>query len=75
MNTFMTTLKFADDQIYMLVDALDEAMDCLEPGYEAWLADGGSPQDHPWYRLASTSAMLSHVMLRSPEMGYEGEKV
>ena len=58
----MNTLTFTDDQLYQLIDALDEARNILEDNYDWMKSQGYNVADHPWQRFADASTMLDKVV-------------
>jgi len=59
----INVLRFADDMLYMVIDALDEAEASFAASYDDWLADGGDPRDHPWYRISQANAAFGHAVV------------
>jgi hypothetical protein len=61
----INVLRFTDDAMYMVIDALDEAEASFAASYDDWLADGGDPRDHPYYRISQANSAFGHAVVNA----------
>ena len=59
----INVLRLTDDVLHHVIDALDEAEASFAASYDDWLADGGDPRDHPWYRISEANAAFGHAVV------------
>ena len=59
----INVLRLTDDVLHHVIDALDIAEASFSDSYDEWLAEGGDPRDHPWYRISEANAAFGHAVV------------